>query len=609
MLLRWSGWFVLTNGFLAVLIALLYLRFAQLESFEAKVYALLALPGHVGLLPIAALLLLWPLALLLPYRRLDITIAVLLATLAQLVLLADTEVFAQYRFHLSGFILDMFWNAGSDLFSLTWTLVLTLVIVILATIIAEIALAALSWILARRPRRGAGFAVVTVLALMQVGMHGWHAWASANFRGRITSFDRLLPIFYPLTAYDFLLRRGWVDETRRLARAELDGSTAQGALKYPLAALNCDPPKGKDRLNLLIVAVDAWRADTMSESTSPNVMRFARGPQVIRFADHISGGNSTQAGIFSLFYGLPHTYWEVFSSTQRPPVLIDELQRAGYQLEVLGSAKLTRPPFDRVIFPTVEGLRTITPGSTAYEQDERITGDFLSFLDGRDAETPFFGFLLYNAVHNYEVPPDFPQPFQPAWTEANKLALGPDFEPTPYFNLYKNAVRFVDSQIGRLLADLEQKRLLDNTVVMITSDHGQEFNENGQNFWGHGSNYTDFQVHVPMLLRWPGQQAREVPYTTTHMDVAPTLLQSLLGCQAPPETYSIGRSLFSDEPRKWLLIGSYYDYGIRTDNHIIQAYRTGGYDVLDEKNRPVENYELDGTTAKEVFGAMSRFYE
>jgi membrane-anchored protein YejM (alkaline phosphatase superfamily) len=149
--------------------------------------------------------------------------------------------------------------------------------------------------------------------------------------------------------------------------------------------------------------------------------------------------------------------------------------------------------------------------------------------------------------------------------------------------------------------------ILQDTIVFITSDHGEEFNDNGLNFWGHGSNYTDPQVRVPLLVHWPRIKGGVVGRQTSHLDVVPTIMQSLLRCKTPVQDYSGGQSLFSGTSPGWLLMASYHDYGVRTAGHIIQVHPTGDYDILNERNRPSPDFELDARTSRELIEAMSRF--
>ena len=133
-----------------------------------------------------------------------------------------------------------------------------------------------------------------------------------------------------------------------------------------------------------------------------------------------------------------------------------------------------------------------------------VAADYLQALDTLGSGTkPFF--LFYDLAHGYEVPKDKLYRFQPSWEFADYMKLNNDIDPTPFLNLYYNCVAEADSLVGCVLHKLEEKKLLDNTLVIITRDHGQEFNKNHKNYWGHGSNYSPVQTHIPFLLYEPGE--------------------------------------------------------------------------------------------------------
>ena len=111
----------------------------------------------------------------------------------------------------------------------------------------------------------------------------------------------------------------------------------------------------------------------------------------------------------------------------------------------------------------------------------------------------------------------------------------------------------MDSLVGRVLDDLERRKLLESTVVLVTSDHGMEFDENGQGFTGHGTSYSRYQMHIPLVLGWPGRPPGRVARRTSHNDVAPTLVAGLFGCANPASDYASGRDLFSEGEWDWLI--------------------------------------------------------
>ncbi|MEL0625273.1 sulfatase-like hydrolase/transferase, partial [Marinomonas arenicola] len=87
-------------------------------------------------------------------------------------------------------------------------------------------------------------------------------------------------------------------------------------------------------------------------------------------------------------------------------------------------------------------------------------------------------------------------PFQPD-EDMDYLTLTKNTDPTPYHNRYRTAVYQDDMLVGKVMDDLKKRGLLDNTIVGFTGDHGQEFNDNKHNIWGHSSNFTAAETHVP----------------------------------------------------------------------------------------------------------------
>nr|WP_237729042.1 sulfatase-like hydrolase/transferase [Vibrio fluvialis] len=96
--------------------------------------------------------------------------------------------------------------------------------------------------------------------------------------------------------------------------------------------------------------------------------------------------------------------------------------------------------------------------------------------------------MFYDSAHATEFPADMEPHFTPSWNRVDHIKLDNDFNPEPYRNRYRNALYYIDGQIERVLNAVEAQGGLENTIIVITSDHGQEFNDNHKNYWGHGSN-------------------------------------------------------------------------------------------------------------------------
>jgi membrane-anchored protein YejM (alkaline phosphatase superfamily) len=307
-------------------------------------------------------------------------------------------------------------------------------------------------------------------------------------------------------------------------------------------------------------------------------------------------------GAFSLFYGLPPGYFASFEALQKPPVLVDQLMKADYQLGLFSSSNMYRPvTLDRTAFANVPDLRIETKpaDAPAWQRDRIMTAEWMSWLDRRSPDRPIFGFLFYDAVNDTTYPPEY-QDRVPA-------NMG---DPMPQaFADYKTSIMFVDGLIGEVLADLEERGLSDNTVVMISADHGEEFNENGDGVKGHGSGYSRQQLGVPMLLAWPGMDHGRVMQRTSHYDVAPTLMRRLLGCSNDGSDYSSGHDLYDGPQWDWLIAGSYYNYAVLEPEQVTITFPNGTFEIRDNDYRLLESPQFNSDVLESVMRENTRFHK
>ena len=615
-LLRWGGWFTLTNMIVALLISTRYFAMVTMpESPMAWAYLITMPPGHMAMLAFIPFLLVFlPLSFLLP-RALAKALLIAMATLGLTVLTIDTMVFAQYRFHLSPIYLDMIIKGGNQIISFsaqTWAMGIGAILILL---LGEVTLGSLLWgrVDAISSRRN-GFKIAMVIVTLLLSSNLIHIWADAHYDRSVTTLNRYYPLLYPATAKSFMAERGWVDHEAYRKDQMLKNSSSSGSLNYPLSALEMSPPEKE--LNVLILVLDSWRYDSMTPEITPGIHAFSKTATTA--ARHYSGGNATRIGIFSLFYGLPGSYWHAFQSNQKGPVLMDALLKEDYQTGIFASAPLNSPEFDRTVFADIKEFPMDTPGATTADRDIEITRRWISWLDTHEKRAadkkPFFGFLFLDSLHGYQAPKDAPRPFQPAWESVNYLLLNNDVDPTPFRNLYNNIALFQDTLVTQVLDDLKARDLIDTTVVVITGDHGQEFNDNKKNYWGHNGNFTEAQTRVPFILHWPGKAPANITQRTSHLDLAPTLMANLLGCTTPPEAYSSGRDLFANPvptpPLTHLIMGSYSSFALYDfPKGRITVQKPGGlYDVYDKNYNEQSHDELDAPAVLGAMKEMSRFY-
>ncbi|HWP69889.1 MAG TPA: sulfatase-like hydrolase/transferase [Gemmatimonadaceae bacterium] len=142
---------------------------------------------------------------------------------------------------------------------------------------------------------------------------------------------------------------------------------------------------------------------------------------------------------------------------------------------------------------------------------EEVNAEFLGWLDRRPPSRPFFAFLNYIDAHSPYVPP---APYRSMYLEGEPRtrqviqgSAKPDSEVTRGLRAaYDGAVTYLDAQLAELFRQLEQRGVANNTIVIVTSDHGESFGEHG--FLEHGVSLYLSELHVPLIVRLTGDKHR-----------------------------------------------------------------------------------------------------
>jgi arylsulfatase A-like enzyme len=160
-----------------------------------------------------------------------------------------------------------------------------------------------------------------------------------------------------------------------------------------------------------------------------------------------------------------------------------------------------------------------------------INRRFLRWLDTRDSARPFFVFLNYYDVHGpYMPPPPFDKFGPPRTKDPIRRKFFDPSAPLPSprdvaaeVGAYDGTLAWVDDRVGALIDDLGRRGLLTNTVVIITSDHGEEFGEHS--VFGHGHSLYLPSVHVPLVMFYPPRiPAVRVAETVSLRDLPSTVV-------------------------------------------------------------------------------------
>jgi uncharacterized protein len=604
LMFRWTLWFMLANGMVLALVAIKYLKMMPLpDQAVALAFLWVSYPVHffslaLYVFPLAAVVI-----LIYPRPPLVFGLSILLELCLVLGVIIDSLVFAQYRFHLNGMIWNLLTSgAAGEVLPVTGKLWVVLAVAILLLGGLEWLIAVCCWHWVNRQRKPMGTAVFCALLIAALSAHFMHAWADANNVTSITSQVRYLPAFRPLTMKRLLARVGLAGEA---SAATLKIGKGKEALRYPLEKLAFREVPGKP-LNLVVIAVESWRFDHLTPEVTPNIWKFSEDN--LRFDNHFSSGNCTRFGIFGIFYGLYGTYWHPVLAEERSPVLMQELEKRHYRMGIFGSAPLVSPEFDRTVFADLrKQIPLNTPGGTPSQRDRAITDRMLDFISKTKAGDPFFGFLFYDAPH-CEDHPKTVRPFRPELSEVNYLTLNNDTDPVPFLNTYRNSLYYVDGLVAEVIAALEKKDLLDNTVVVITGDHAQEFNDLKLNYWGHCGNFSKYQTQIPLIVHWPGKKHQVYGHLTSHLDLAPTLMKEMLGCQTDPSRYANGRYLDDASPRPFVLISSWDTFSINERDRITVSQPSGQVEVLSPSYRPLAGARVNPEVSKNAMEGMGRFF-
>jgi uncharacterized protein len=604
-LFRWWGWLLTLTLLLALVIAQRYFDVSQSDASPGVwLFRLLMLTAHFTTLAALFLIPVLLIAAVWPQPRGVVPIGIATAAALLIALLIDTQVYQLYRFHINAGVLNLlFGGAASETFIFPPEMYLQASLIAGAMLVIVVLLGSLCWriVVCRPPRKSLSRMSFGALAALVLGFHSSHIVADLVAYEPLLEQTQVLPLRYAATAKRFMRAMGM--GVRERPHSILVARSDRSSVSYPLAPLQCAATKRSP--NILVVMIDSWRFDAMNAAITPNIAQFSQ--RSVRFSDHYSGGNATRIGVFSFFYSIPGTYWHSVLIEKQGPVFIDELLKRHYDVQVFRSAPLQSPEFHRTVFAHLEQPRMRSDGADPAEWDRDLTDDFLRFLESRAVDKPFFGFLFYDAPHNSVLASNHPLVFEPSAPAVNYLALDNQTDKTALVNRYWNSLNYVDSLVGEVLLSLEQRSLLDNTIVIITGDHGQEFNDNGRNYWGHSSNFSRYQTSVPFLLYAPAIEPGVLTHRTTHFDVVPTLLSRYFGCTSAPTTYSVGRSLFDAGGRETLVFSEYSDFAIAQDDRIAVVRKHGmtvhGRDYVELSGG------LDASAVRTALEQKTRFYQ
>lgn len=331
----------------------------------------------------------------------------------------------------------------------------------------------------------------------------------------------------------------------------------------------------KRDLNVVLIAVEALRADVLAAlGGDPQVM-----PELNRMVDEgilfsntyaaASETGASQKAILTSLYALHLPHRDLNYDLDYPRTLIyDLLAEFGYQtasvtMEWKSTKGVTKSPLLDLYFdatfagqsdldanlPLGHGFEPIDTSENLTDGDD-ITIEVLKYwLSKQEPEKPFFASTYLVASHfPYIQSEPVPKLFEPSeHNERASFVYYSEAVTGVMKNRYLNTLRYVDSKISEINGHLREIGRDKNTVVVVTGDHGQAFNEHGT--VAHGADLYQEVINVPLIIYgmpdFPKAEISNKP--VSHVDIAPTIID-ILGL--PPHKNYQGQSVFVDSVKE-----------------------------------------------------------
>ncbi|XDD42285.1 sulfatase [Leptospira sp. WS60.C2] len=320
-----------------------------------------------------------------------------------------------------------------------------------------------------------------------------------------------------------------------------------------LAFGNLDPtntnPSAKPKPNVIWIVIDSLRGDIIGRyHVTPNLEEFANVG--IQFDRHLVNAAWTRPSTLVFFTGKyasanPVNFWdypttkaevEAFYRSEKKP-LPKLLKSSHYATYMVGNNPFLTDQFGLGVDV---GFDFLYDFSRASEDTKKITYKTREVLDeitkGTNEKKPFFLFLNYNDPHKpYTPPPGFTERIQTNEILDERKAN------------YLGEVAFVDEELGKVFAELKKKDLWENSLILITADHGEVMHEShaispftGTNtYYGHGQDLFLENIHVPLLVKLPNAQVKKtIKSMTRSIDLYPTVLD-YLGLPIPKSIHGV----------------------------------------------------------------------
>ena len=225
----------------------------------------------------------------------------------------------------------------------------------------------------------------------------------------------------------------------------------------------------------------------------------------------------------------------------------------------------------------------------------------VSWIDLRNDSKPFF---IYTNLQGTHMPLTYTEDYDKYKpSEVYSVSIVDLSDAATIENRYDNAISYVDAQVGRLMDSLERNGVANNTVIILTSDHGHDLFER-HGIGKHGNSVYNEELTVPLIIYFPDIGPMEIDYHVSHIDVLPTVVD-LLGLEMPEEF--LGRPMQKDNRFFFYAQSHKYIVGmLKGDLKVIIDLNKRMVEIYDVRNDFNENNNLieDGHYDEEILEVL-----
>ena len=342
---------------------------------------------------------------------------------------------------------------------------------------------------------------------------------------------------------------------------ESDFLDSQNKLSERIKEITAD----KNDVNIVFLVFESLRYDMNVPEIMPNLNYYKSKDKWISSKQHFSNSNCTGNGIFGTLSGQTPFYWYPSYKKELQPSPLSIFDKLGYEIDVYTTTALGYSDMDKHIFTeAIDNVYKFTgyggglghpmvKRSDLFQWDQIMVDEFLNKFINNTSDSPNLSYLWFYSTHyNYYFPEEFGK-FKPYIDRHYQIyEKGLRKESDLVFNRYKNSAYFVDSQIKKIVEKINNSGKMENTIIVILGDHGEEFNEYGR--FAHSYSLKNVQTSTPFIMHVPG--INNIDYNiTSHADIMPTIID-YIDISIPYQEILSGKSLL--------------DYNTNLDYAIIQ---------------------------------------